>query len=476
MNKFLPFALRALSGWLLTLPMALTPLSAQPVPGIQSADFMVAVVNSEPVTNSEVQAMRSRMLRELVARGASIPPAPQLTQQALDLLINEKAQLQQAQELGIKVDDDQIDQAEANLAASNQLSRDAFHQRLQQQGLTVAALRQQLKTQLTLSRLREREVESRIRITEQDIDKFLQEQASTAPAGPPELNIAMILVAVPENSSAEDLRNLESKAQDIARRARSGEDFAQLAKTHSQAFDKGAKGGEMGLRTADRYPELFVDAVRTLAPQGIAGPVRSGAGFHILKLLDRRQARPVMTVTQTRARHILLRPTAQLSRDQAVARLLDVRRQIQSGQTSFARAAQTLSQDGSAAQGGDLGWTSPGQFVPEFEQVMNRLQPGQISDPLVSRFGVHILEVTERRQVAVPEKEQRDMARAALREKRMDEAYERWVEDVRGKAYVEMREPPQVLALPAPAPVPSSVAPASKPASATAKPTPTRRP
>ncbi len=475
MNKFLPFALRALTGWLLTLPLALTPLSAQPVPGIQSADFMVAVVNSEPVTNSEVQAMRQRMLRELMARGASIPPAAQLTQQALELLINEKAQLQQAQEQGIKVDNDQIDQAEANVAASNQLSREGFHQRLQQQGLTVAAFREQLKTQLTLTRLREREVESRIRITEQDIDKFLQEQASGAQAGPPEINIAMILVAVPENASAEEVKTLESKAQDLARRARTGEDFAQLAKTHSQAFDKGAKGGEMGLRPADRYPELFADAVRTLALQGIAGPVRSGAGFHILKLLDRRQARPAMTVVQTRARHILLRPTAQLSRDQAVARLQDVRRQIQSGQTAFARAAQALSQDGSAAQGGDLGWASPGQFVPEFEQAMNRLQPGQISDPLVSRFGVHILEVTDRRQVAVPEKDQRDMARAALREKRMDETYERWVEDIRGRAYVEMREPPQVLPLPAAsASLPAST-PASPPATAPAKPT-KRRP
>ena len=201
----------------------------------------------------------------------------------------------------------------------------------------------------------------------------------------------------------------------------------------------------MGLRPAERYPEIFAEAVSKLPPQGISDLVRSGAGFHILKLLERRQAGPTMTVVQTRARHILLRPTAQLSRDQAVARLQDVRQQILSGKTTFARAAQEMSQDGSAAQGGDLGWTVQGQFVPEFEQVMNRLQPGQLSDPLVSRFGVHILEVTERRKVAVPEKEQRDMARAALREKRMDESYERWVEDVRGRAYVEMREAPEVV-------------------------------
>lgn len=417
---------------------------AQGVSSIQSADFIVAVVNSEPVTNSEVQGMYRRMQRELSARGAPLPSATQLTQQALDMLINEKAQLQQAQEQGIKIEDDQIDQAEANVAAGNQLSREAFHQRLTQEGLTVAEFRLQLKNQLTLSRLREREVESRIRISEQDIDQFIQEQSAGAQSAPPEINIGMILIAVPENSSPAEVRLLEEKAQDIARRARAGEDFAQLAKAHSQATDKGANGGEMGLRAADRYPELFVEAVRTLAPRAIAGPVRSGAGFHILQLLERRQASPVMNVVQTRARHILLRPSAQLSRDQAVARLQEVRRQILSGQASFARVAQQISQDGSAAQGGDLGWAGPGQFVPEFEQVMNRLQPGQVSDPLVSRFGVHILEVTDRRQVAVPEKEQRDMARAALREKRLEESYERWVEDIRGRAYVEMREPPEV--------------------------------
>ncbi len=448
MNELLTHTRQALKTTLLLLLLGQAcGVQAQNSPPIRSADFIVAVVNSEPVTNSEVLAVRNRLLRELNARGAPLPPAAQLNQQALDLLINEKAQLQQATEQGIRIDDDQVDQAEANVAASNQLSREAFQQLLAQEGLTVSAFRQQLRNQITLSRLREREVDARIRITDKDIEEFLREQGQAARDTTPEVNIAMILVAAPENSSATQLKALEDKARDIARRARAGEDFAALAKAHSEAMDRGAQGGEMGLRPADRYPELFIEAVQGLAPQGIAGPVRSGAGFHILKLLDRRQASAGLTVVQTRARHILLRPTAQLSRDQAAARLQEVRRQILSGQTSFARAAQQISQDGSAAQGGDLGWANPGQFVPEFAQVMNRLQPGQISEPLVSRFGVHIMEVTERRQVAVPEREQREMARAALREQRLDEAYERWVEDVRGRAYVELRDPPQ---LPAP--------------------------
>jgi peptidyl-prolyl cis-trans isomerase SurA len=431
---------------LLWLALACTAAAqAQSTAPIRSADYIVAVVNSEPVTNAEVQAMRQRLVRELGGRGTQLPPAAQLTQQALDMLINEKAQLQQAEEQGIKVDNDQVDQAEANVAASNQLTREALHQRLAQDGVSLETYRKQLKNQLILSRLREREVESRTRVSEQDIDRYLQEQGQSGQSSPPELNIAMILLTVAENASAAESRAVEDKARELLRRARAGEDFAQLAKAHSQAFDKGAKGGEMGLRPADRYPEIFVEAVSKLPPLGISEPVRSGAGFHLLKLLERRQTPPTMTVVQTRTRHILLRPSAQLSRDQAVARLQDVRQQILSGKTSFARAAQETSQDGSAAQGGDLGWTVQGQFVPEFEQAMNRLQPGQLSEPLVSRFGVHILEVTERRKVAVPEKEQRDMARAALREKRMDESYERWVEDVRGRAYVEMREAPEVV-------------------------------
>lgn len=450
MNKPLNCTRHLRTAWLAAL--VLGPLSgalAQGLPVIRQADHIVAVVNSEPVTNNEVLAMRNRMLRELSGRGGPLPDAQQLTDQAVELLINEKAQLQLAREQGIKIDDDQLDQAEASVAASNQLTREAFQQRLQQQGLSLADYREQLRKQLILSRLREREVESRIRVSELEIDQFLREQTQDGPAAPPELNMAMILVAVPEGSSPAAIQTLADKAAGIARRARAGEDFTQLAKAYSEAFDKGLKGGEMGLRPADRYPELFVDAVRGLSTQGIAGPVRSDAGFHILKLLERRQPAPPMTLLQTRARHILLRPGAQLSRDQAVARLQDVRRQILSGRISFARAAQELSQDGSAAQGGDLGWTSPGQFVPEFEQVMNRLEPGQISEPLVSRFGVHILEVTDRRRVAVPEKDQRDMARAALREKRLDEAYDRWVEEVRGRAYVELREPPRLPALPA---------------------------
>ena len=445
MNNSLTRSLLRLLAFWPALLLATNALAQGNAPSLRAADFIVAVVNSEPVTNSEVGAMRKRLLGELLARGEPIPETAQLNQQALEWLINEKAQLQLAQETGVRVDAEQLAQTEANIAARNQMTPEAFAQRLAQEGTNLAEFRQQLKNQMTLTKLRERDVE-RQRISEQDIDAFLQARQADARSVQTALNLAMILVALPENPSEAEVRTAQAKAQDIARRARQGEDFASLAKTFSEAADKGANGGVMGLRSSERYPELFVEATRTLSPQQVSEPVRSGAGFHVLKVLERQQSSQ-MTVVQTRARHILLRTNAQRTRDQAVAQLLQVRRDILGGQTAFARAAQTLSDDGSAAQGGDLGWVGPGQFVPEFEQVMNGLRPGQVSEPLVSRFGVHLIEVMDRRQVAVPEKEQREMALNALREQRTEEALERWAEDVRGRAYVELREPVQ---LPAP--------------------------
>jgi peptidyl-prolyl cis-trans isomerase SurA len=329
------------------------------------------------------------------------------------------------------------------VASGNQLSREELHKRLAQDGISVSAFREQLRTQLTLTRLREREIDGRIRVSELEVEQFLMEQLKVQAAQvPAQLNLGMVLIAVPENSGEATVKALGERAAEVVRRAQTGENFAELAKAFSQSPDRGANGGEMGLRPSDRYPELFLEATRTLKPGEVAAPVRSAAGFHVLKVLERRQATTLL-VNQTRARHILLRPSAQLSQSQAVAKLTEVRRAVVSGQADFAVVARELSQDGSAQQGGDLGWANPGMFVPEFEQVMNRLRPGQVGDPLVSRFGVHLIEVTDRRNAPMSDQEQRTMARAALREKKLDEAYASWAEDIRGRAYVEMREPPQ---------------------------------
>lgn len=414
------------------------------VPGTRAADFIVAVVNAEPITNLQVSAEVERIRRQLTAQRQPLPEAGELARRVLDQLISERIQLQLAREQGIKIDEPSIDQAEQSVASQNQMTVEQLRRQLEREGTDPRRLREQLRDQLLLTRLREREVDPRVRVSDIEVEQYLAEQQerSNDPAGQ-QISMAHLLVAVPEGTGEQQLAELEAKAQRALQRARAGEDFAALAREFSDAADR-ANGGQLGLRTGDRYPPLFLEATRTLAPGEVTGPVRSGAGFHIIKLLERRlPGLPPATVTQSRARHILLVPSKQLGEAQARDKLNDFRRRIVAGETDFATLARQNSQDGSAAQGGDLGWASPGMFVPEFERVMDQLAPGQISQPLISRFGVHLIQLMERRNAALSAREQREMVRNMLRDRKYDEVYENWARDVRARAYVELREAPQ---------------------------------
>lgn len=421
------------------------PVAVSEAPGAQRpADFIVAVVNSEPITNHQVNVEVRRILQQYAQQRRPQPDVRELSRQVLERLINDRAQLQLAKETGIKVDEPSVDQAEQTVARQNQMTVPELRRRIELEGLDPGQLRDQLRDQLILTRLREREVDPRVRISDLEVEQYLQEQLATSSDPAKQLiNMAQLLVAVPENATEAQVLALQDKAQRALARARAGEDFAALVRELSDAKDK-SNGGQLGLRSADRYPTLFLEATQSLAVGGITGLVRSGAGFHILQLIERRAAGlPPMTVTQSRARHILLVPSAQLSEAAARDKLLDFSKRIQSGQTDFATLARANSQDGSAAQGGDLGWANPGQFVPEFEEVMNRLAPGQISEPLISRFGVHLIQLLERRNATLGEREQREMIRSMLREKKFAEVFATWAQDVRARAYVELREAPQ---------------------------------
>ncbi|MEY4757894.1 MAG: hypothetical protein RJA34_2792 [Pseudomonadota bacterium] len=428
-----------------TVRAALAPsTTAVPSPSQQqAADYIVAVVNSDPITNNEVRRELQRIQQQFAQQGRAAPPLPDLKAQVLERLINDKAQLQVARETGINIDDAAVDQAELSVAQQNQLDLAGLRARLAADGVSVSQFRSQLREQLALTRLREREVEARVRVSDVDVEQYLREQMSGTDLSKQLINVAQILVAVPDEASAAQITALQAKADAALKRARAGEDFAGLARELSNAADR-SNGGQLGLRSADRYPPLFVQATQDLAVGGLSGVIRSGAGFHVLKLIDRQVAGlPPMMVMQSRARHILLRPTAELGEAAAREKLRLVKQSIEAGQSDFAATAKTLSQDSSASQGGDLGWASPGQFVPEFENVMNSLRPGQISDPVVSRFGVHLMQLMERREVKLSDREQREAVRGVLREKKMDEAYVNWAQEVRARAYVEMREPPQ---------------------------------
>jgi peptidyl-prolyl cis-trans isomerase SurA len=408
---------------------------------ISGRDFIVAVVDAEPITNHDVTMRIAQLVEQLKKEKQSIPDRRALLSMALDRLIVEKALLQYAKESGITIEDDAITQAEQRLASQSQLTVEGLHKKVIAEGSSVRQLRQNLIEQLTLQRLTERNVPGRIKVSDVELDQAVAERQNNAAAINPDIELGHILIAVPEKANNSEIASLQTKAETIYAQLQRGDDFSRVAKEHSDGVERD-KGGLMGLRPANRYPILFADATARLQVGEVTRPVRSAAGFHILKLISK-QASNVLTVTETHPRHILLRPGGQLSQTAASAQLAEYKRQIEAGKADFAQLARTHSQDASGPNGGDLGWVAAGMFVPEFEEEMNKLQVGQIADPVISRFGVHLIQVLERREAPITAREFRDMVRNSVREKKFDETYRLWSQEVRGRAYVEFRDPPQ---------------------------------
>ena len=389
-------------------------------------DFIVAVVNAVPITNHDVNQLVLQLKQQARQQDRLQSPISPSLQVALEKLITEKALLQYATEQGIDVDANALNQAQERVAAQSQLSVEALRSKLASEGVTWQRFQQNLKEQLILQRLAERNVPARIRVSDLEIEAIMRDRMNARG------NV---------NPNAAQISALQAKAQSTLQRLQGGDNFADVAKDVSNSSDK-EQGGRMGLRPMDRYPSLFVQAIQNLSVGDLSPVFRSGAGFHILKLVNK-QSNQTMTVTETRARHILLRPSGQLSQNAARAKLANFKRDIEAGRADFAKLAKEHSQDGSAENGGDLGWVAPGVFVPEFEETMDKLQTNQISDPLVSRFGVHLIQVLARRDAPISERELRESARNLVRQRKYDETYEQWAQEVRGRAYVEYRDPPQ---------------------------------
>lgn len=415
-----------------------TPLDASAQAARRSGDYIVAVVNQELVSNSEVQQRLQRAEQDAARNNTRLPDRDTLQRELLDQLIDERAQLSSARDSGVRVDDTEIDRAVTNVAAQNQITVPQLRERLRTEGMDYTRFRTTLRDQIMLERVREREVQARIRINDADIESWLSEQREKNGAAT-EYNVAQILLSVPENAAPALVAQRRQQGVLLLQRLRAGEDFATLVREASDGTKE--RGGEIGLRRADKLPDLFVEAISPLRAGEVAPQVlRSGAGFHVLKLVERREA--TLTVSQQHARHILLRPGPKLTQEAAVRRLAGFKRQVEAGTAKFEDLARQHSDDGSAANGGDLGWASPGQFVPEFEQAMTTLRPGSIADPVVSRFGVHLIQLLERRDQRLEAREQREMARTALREQKYEDAYTDWAREVRARAYVELRDPP----------------------------------
>ncbi len=407
---------------------------------VRNGDYIVAVVNSELVTAFEVEQRLSGVRADAQRSTARAPTDEALRQQVLDALIDERVIITYARDSAAKVDEVELDRAVNTVATQNKLSIDELRERLRTEGNDFLRFRNNLRDQILVERVREREVVGRIRVSDGDIDKWIDKQRA-AVVGEVQLNLAQVLIAVAEGASASEVQARQQSADAALARLRSGENFAAVALEMSADGNR-ERGGEIGLRPANRLPDLFVEATLNMAVgQIIATPLRSGAGFHILKVLERRE-RDAFAITQTRARHILLRPSERVNVAALGQRLGELGAAIEAGQRKFDEVAKEVSEDGSAPAGGDLGWVSPGGFVPEFEEAMNALPVNGLSAPVTTRFGVHLIQVLERRDVTLEPKDVREQARNVLREQKFEQAFADWVKELRQRAYLELREPP----------------------------------
>ncbi len=408
---------------------------ARRIPG----DHIAVVVNSEVVTAGEIAGRAERLREEARRAGQAAPDLLTAREAAREQLVEERVLVTYARDSGARVEEPELDRVVANVAVQNRLTLPQLTERLMSEGIDFKRFRENLRDQMLQERVRDREVSNRVRVTDGEIDKFLEERQLAARTNAP-INVAQILITVPAGASSAEREAARLKAEGALARVRGGENFAAVARALSEDGNR-ERGGEIGLRPADRLPDPFVAAVAPLAPGEIASQLLvSEAGYHVLKLLERKGATDPNTVTETRARHILLRPSDRLSVEQIARRLAEYKRSVESGAAKFEALAQQFSEDGSAAQGGDLGWAAPGNFVPEFEEAMNALPLNGISQPFQSRFGIHIVQVLERRDVKVEPQRLRDQARNAVRERKFEEAYKEWIRDLRDKAFIEQRD------------------------------------
>ena len=407
----------------------------RPSDPVRLVSRIVAVVNNEVITQFELNDRMRIVMQQLKKRGTPLPPQDVLEKQMLERIITDRVQLQLAKETGIRVDDLQLDKTLQRVAQENNLTVEAFRDTLEKDGVSFAKFREEIRDEIILGRLREREVENRITVSDGEVESFLNSRAAQT-GGEDEFNLAQILVRVPEQASPEQIQSKREYAEKAWSELKKV-DFAQGAASYSDAPDA-LQGGVLGWRAASRLPTLFLETVNGLKPGEISAVLRSPNGFHILKLIDKRSKGGVLIVQKTHARHILIKTSEIVSETDAKNRIIQLKERVDNG-ANFAELARLHSEDGSASKGGDLGWLSPGETVPEFERAMDALKPGEISVPVKSPFGWHLIQVLERRSEDVSKERQTLMARQEIRARKADEAYENWLRQLRDQAFVEYR-------------------------------------
>ncbi|MDE2584429.1 MAG: peptidylprolyl isomerase [Betaproteobacteria bacterium] len=415
---------------------ALAEVSRAPSREPVEADRIVAVVNDEVITLHELRTRLDSALSQLKRQGTPLPPPEVMERQMLERMVTEKIQVQFAKENGIRIEDAQLDLALNRIAANNNLTPEAFRQALEKDGIPFVKFREEIRQEMMIARLRDREVENKLLISEGEIDNYLA--GASAGGAAEEYQVAHILVRAPEAASPEQLQKLRAKAEQIVERLNRGEDFAQVAAVYSDAPDA-LKGGDLGLRPLDRLPTIFADVVAKMKPGQVSTILKSPNGFHIVKLVAKKGGAALPPVQQTHARHILIKVNEVVSEAEAKRKLIAVKERLDHG-GDFAELARLYSQDGTAPKGGDLGWLYPGDTVPEFERAMDSLKPGETTpQPIQSMFGWHLIQVLDRRVQDVSQDRARALARQALRERKSDEAYQDWLRQLQDRAYVEYR-------------------------------------
>ena len=422
----------ALAALIIAAPGALAQQPRQ----IVVLDRIVAVVNEDVITRLDLDERLRVATAQLKQQGTPPPPREALEKQLLERMVTDRVQLQLAKETGLRVDDSELDKTLQRIAQDNKLSLPQLRALLEKDGVPFARFREDIRSEIILARLREREVDNRISVAESEIENFISTQQAQAGQSD-EYNLSHILVTVPENASPEQIQARRSRAEQALEQIRAGADFRQVAASFSEAPDA-LQGGAMGWRDAARLPSLFVDALKTLPIGGLSPILRSSNGFHVLKLNERRGSTSPVIVRQTHARHILIKTNELVPEVEARRRLAGLKERLDN-KADFAELARLHSEDGSNIKGGDLGWLSPGDTVPEFERAMDALEPGQVSGPIQSPFGWHLIQVLARRNEDMSREHRRLEARKALRARKSDESHQEWLRQLRDRAYIEYR-------------------------------------
>ena len=410
--------------------------SAKKATEILKMDRIIAIVDQSVITEQELIDRTRTVTAQLEKQGTELPPENILQKQILERLISDSLQLQFAAQTGLKVDDSQLDKTIERIAEQNKLSVDQFKTMLEKDGMTMRKFREDIRNEITISRLREREVDNKLNISEGEVDNYLTTQASRGEEQD-EFEVSHIMIRTPEDASPEDLEKAKNKTQEALKQLAGGKTFAQVSAEFSDA-PNALEGGALGWKSGSQMPTLFLDALKGLQPGEVAKPVRSPNGFHILKLTNRRGGISSMVVNQTHARHILIKLSEVVSEKEAKRKMDSIKERLDNG-AKFEELARQYSEDGSANNGGDLGWVNPGDTVPAFEKAMNGLGVGEFSEPVLSPFGWHVIQVLERRQQDMTKEASRLKARQEIRARKSEEAYQDWIREMRDRAFVELR-------------------------------------